>query len=102
MLEASPAAILRSLNSRWQPSTVHLTLRLPACIWVQGKRRFDSVRALLAAAPASGQPRANFARNLVLGMEEAEDGDSSNVFVLARTLLTVSAMVLGSPCMRAT
>ena len=40
-------------------------LHLPACFLLQGDGRFDPVRALLAAAPTAGQPRDNFARNLV-------------------------------------
>lgn len=55
---------------------------------LKGDGRFDPVRALLAAAPTAGQPRDNFARNLLRGIEELEDGDSTSVFALARTLLT--------------
>jgi hypothetical protein len=46
------------------------------------------VRALLAAAPKSGEARRNFARSLLRGVDEAEDG-SDSVFGLARTLLEV-------------
>jgi hypothetical protein len=46
------------------------------------------VRGLLAAAPPAGEARRNFVRNLIRGIEEAEEG-SDNVFSLARDLLMV-------------
>ncbi|PSC76531.1 hypothetical protein C2E20_0633 [Micractinium conductrix] len=52
---------------------------------VVADRRYAPLRQLLAAAPAGGEARAAFARNLVRGIEEAEAGDP--VFGPAATLL---------------
>lgn len=53
---------------------------------VRSDARFDAIRALLAAAPAEGAPRRNFASSLLDGIAGAADGDAG-VFGQAALLL---------------
>ncbi|PRW59896.1 tubulin nucleotide-binding domain [Chlorella sorokiniana] len=69
-----------------------LLLRLQAAAaapHVHSDPQFDAVRALLAAAPAAGEPRRNFALSLVDGMSGAEEGDTG-IFGQAALLLELS------------
>lgn len=60
---------------------------------VQQDPRYDAVRALLAAAPTSGEARANFAASLLDGMAAAaEQGDDDSVFALVGELLEATVL----------
>jgi hypothetical protein len=59
------------------------------CHSLQADPKFFAVRKLLAAAPASGEPRAKFAASLLKGIDSAAEDDSSSVFGSARMLLEV-------------
>ncbi|KAI3433357.1 hypothetical protein D9Q98_003175 [Chlorella vulgaris] len=57
---------------------------------IKANPKFFAVRKLLAAAPASGEPRAKFAASLLKGIDSAAEDDSSSVFGSARMLLEVA------------